>query len=136
MLRTALHNVLIMLGVALPVLLMSAMLFGWLAEGARGRSSLDELGGSFEFLYMIWAVPALAVATIHQLVLAILPYDWHARTTRLVILGTSLGIATCIAWYVGVASTRDRGRAVALALLPSAIAYGVLVQPLRTRRQE
>jgi hypothetical protein len=136
MFRIAVRNVLILLGVALPVLLVSAMLFGWLADGGTGRPSLDELVASLVFVYAMWVLPALGVGAIHQLLLATLPRDWNARTTRLVIIGTSLALAGLIAAYVGSASTLERGWRLALALLPSAFAYGALVQPLRARHQE
>ena len=140
MFRIAVRNVLIRLGVALPILLISGPLVGWmLASSDVGRSpgpSLTAFYASFVFWYPIWALPALAIAAIHQLVLAALPRAWSVRTTRLVILGTSFAIGALIASYVASESTRARGVALAVALLPAAAVYGVLAKPLRPREPE
>lgn len=138
MFRVAFRNILIMLGVALPILLVSGPLVGWMLANARDGgtpgSPLDGLPASFIFWYPIWALPALGIGAIHQLVLAALPRDWPTRTTRLVILGTALTLAGLLAGYVASASTHERGWALALALLPAALAYGLLAQPLRSHR--
>lgn len=140
MFRIALRNILIMLGVALPILLVTGPLVGWMLDwafvGARGASVLTGLPASFLFWYPIWALPTLGIAAIHQLVLVALPHDWPARTTRLAILGTSLVIVGLIASYVASASSKERGLALAVALLPAAVAYGVLVKPLRPPASE
>ena len=138
MFRIALRNILIMLGVALPILLVGGILVGWMLANARDGGtpgpSLDGFLASLLYLYPMWALPALGIAAIHQLVLAALPRDWPARRTRLVILGTSLTLAGLVAGYVASASTHERGWALALALLPAAIAYGLLAQPLASHR--
>ncbi len=140
--RIVLRNLFIMLGVALPILLVSAPLVGWVLSspwrGGRGVASpsFEDFLASFVFWYPIWTLPALAIAALHQLVFAAFPRNWSARTTRLVILATSLGTGASIVGYVASKSTSARGLALALALLPSAVAYGVLAQPLRRGEPE
>ena len=137
MLRIASRNILIMVGVALPVMLVSTDVVGWLSDLKAGRNrgtagpSLTDLLLGFELLYVMWLLPALAIATIHQLLLAALPHDWPTRTMRRVILATSLGIGGAVAGYVAFETTLMRGFELALALLPAALAYGALAQPLR-----
>jgi hypothetical protein len=121
-----------MLGVALPLWLTSAMLAGFMSRGrlTRGVPSLEHLVASFIFLYAMWAIPALAIAAIHQLVLAVLPRDWSARATRLVILATSLGIGAVIVGYA-IKLVHQQPSELALTLILPAVAYGMLDQPLR-----
>ena len=81
MLRIALRNILIMIGVALPIFVATGMVIGWSGDNGNSRPSLEALAGSFIYVYALWVLPALAIAVIHQVVLAPLPPSWSTRTT-------------------------------------------------------
>ncbi len=133
MFRTALRNVGLMLCLALPLFVVASLLMGWLGttgKGPDGVSFTDVFAGLL-FMYSIWALPATALAATHQFVLAAIRPDWSARKTRLVIVATTLGMAALLCADVWRETTPERAFALAAALLPPAIAYGLLARPLR-----
>jgi len=143
MLKALVRNLVIMLGVAVPVLLISAPFVGWLLPSAWGGGGAKEQLPSFNrFLdsivvwYPVWAVPALIVALLHQPILAIIPADWGPRTTRLAILGSSLGMEGLLVAYVTTGTSEPHVLAVGLALLPSALVYGFFAQPIRNKNRQ
>jgi hypothetical protein len=142
MIRIVVRNLIIMLGVALPILLVSGLLVGWVfapaRAGAGGRfgPSPTAFVAYIMFLYPIWVLPALGVAAIHQVVLAAVPRNWPARTTRLIIVGTALAIVALTLGYVASTTAETHLLPIALTLLPAVVVYGLLAQPLRARGAE
>jgi hypothetical protein len=135
MLRIALRNILIMLGVALPAFVVSSMVIGWLTDRSGGSGpSLEALVGSSVYVYAMWSPFALAIAVIHQAILAMVPRDWPARATRLVVLASTMILTALMVDYVAAGATLERVLALTLSLLPGVVAYGLLAQPLRSAR--
>ena len=143
MFRVVLRNVAVMLGVALPILLITALFVGWLSQstpaagpaGVKGAiHTLDGLIGGFEFMYMLWVLPAVSVAAVHQVLLAIPSRAWAAWKTRVFIVATSLAMAGLIFGYV-VSNGTDHSGTLALTMLPPAVAYGLLARRLRSERR-
>jgi len=135
--RIILRNLAVALGIALPVLLVSGALVSWLfpptwaGAGSGPRPSLPGFLGGFVFWYVILALPALGIAALHQALLAALPHDWSPRVTRAVILGSALAIGAGIGGYVVATASEAHVAGIAGVLLPTAITYGLLVQPVR-----
>ena len=139
MVRTAIRNVGLAIGLALPVLLVTAGLIAWLgppaltlASGEIGFSLSGALRGGL-FWYLILVLPTLVFAVIHQLVLALPSSDWSERRMRAFTLGTSIVVALLVAGRVIATSSEVRALGLVLTLVVPAIFYGAFAHPLRWR---
>jgi hypothetical protein len=137
MFRTAIRNVGLAVGLALPVLLLTAGFIAWLGpsslsfvHGEIGFSMSGALSGAL-FWYIILVFPTLGFAVTHQLFLAIPAPRWSKRRTRAFSLGTSIGVALIIAGRIIVTSTDVRAAGLILTVVVPAAFYGVFARPLR-----
>lgn len=141
MLPNAARNLLVALVVALPIAIVGAIVVTsivlppW-AEGRAIWGSIGDLPGAFLFWYLTLAIPTLLLASLHQLLLAVLPKDWPPRYTRLAILGGAFGIGLCLAWFALARSTEAHLPGIVGMILPAVLAYGLLARPLRSAGPE
>lgn len=137
MLRIAVRNVGIAVGIALPVLLTCGALVGWLGPAswnlAAGQihPSLTGFIGGFLYWYIILVLPTVAIATAHQALLACLPTWWSPAVLRVIILGTSLGIALLLVLRIVTTATDVRVPGLITVVLVPTIVYGVMARPLK-----
>jgi hypothetical protein len=135
--RLVSRNLLIAIGVALPIALLSGLLAAslfppqWAGASERLWTSSGDAVSGILFWYIILLVPTLLAASLHQLVLAALPHHWTLGATRLVILATTLGIGVLVGWRAIAGATSVNLPGLIGALLPALLAYGLLVRPLR-----
>jgi hypothetical protein len=135
MIKAALWNVWVAVGVALPIGLLSVIGFSavfppsWVGEGGRVWTSVGDAAGGFLFWYLSLAPLVLGATIAHQILLALLPRHWFGVRARAAVAGTAAVGCLLLVYYQYVRSSEMYWLAVVALTLPGLAVYSLLANP-------